>query len=403
MASGLRTQGQTVRVHCAEVLKDGVDRFLEDWHVSEERSADLAVPLPEDKSQFTLRLLPKDPIFSQIKNQLKLSDVANIHKGINWIARTDGKPQTAPRTDVASNKEKKGFHLGAEKRRGNLSQFQLRTLRYLSLLDKDQDPSTRANKRPWEERKAVCNAAALERDSPWRLLSYADSAGLAFTKQFFAVWPTKQDVSEYALAAILSSPMANAFSVWKDISRRDNRIETLSELPMPDSRYLQTDGEIHRRAAELQDMLSVRELFAQPPTEQAVTEAVLRLDATVLDAYELSASVQRQLLKRFNGWPRPLPHPYHNVFIRYFPDHFEEEITLSDFLAITAVWEATNKRRLELVKKKLGKTIQTKERTELERLQHLAGLKRELLSSPSLKELETIETDLRRRGLWRGA
>jgi hypothetical protein len=90
------------------------------------------------------------------------------------------------------------------------------------------------------------------------------------------------------------------------------------------------------------------------------------------------------------------------VFTRYFPDHFEEEITLNDFLAITVDWDITNKRRLELVEKKQGKTIQLEERAEFARLQHLAGLKRELLSSPSLKELEKIELDLRRKGIWRG-
>jgi hypothetical protein len=166
MASGLRTEGQTVRVSYSEVHKDAVERFLEDWHVSESRSADVIVPPSIGRPKFTLRLLPENSVFAHFNTQLKLGNVAEIHKGVNWIARTDGKPKTSPRTDVAADKEKRGFRLGAEKMFGNLAQFQLRTRRYLSLLDKDQDPSTRAHKRPWEKRKVVCNAARLLRKSP---------------------------------------------------------------------------------------------------------------------------------------------------------------------------------------------------------------------------------------------
>jgi hypothetical protein len=76
---------------------------------------------------------------------------------------------------------------------------------------------------------------------------------------------------------------------------------------------------------------------------------------------------------------------------------------LSDYLAITSDWDATNRRRLRLIEKKATKTIRAEEKEELQQLQRLAGLKRELLSSPSLKELAEMEADLRRRGLWRGA
>lgn len=400
MASGLRTEGRTVRVHYAEVRKDGVERFLDDWHVSAGRSMDVPVPPPVGGPRFTLRLLPKDSVFARIKSRLKLGEVADIHQGIHWTARTDGKPQSAPRTDVAADKEKRGFYRGAEKMNGNLAQFQLRNLRYLSLLDKDQDPSTRANKRPWKSGKVACNAARFQPTSPWRLAAWADAEGLAFTKQFFAIWPS-EGVSEFAIAAILASPLANAFGFERDLDRH-NHIETLRELPLPDRVHLQPTGELHRRAAELQDLLAVRD-FAQPPTVEAVTEAVLRLDAAVLAAYNISASVQRQLLKMFDGWSRPLPPPYNSEFTRYFPDHFDEDITLADYLAITADWDATNKRRLKLIEKKTDKAISSEERDALQRLQRLAGLKRELLSSPSLKELAQMEADLRRRGLWRGA
>jgi hypothetical protein len=398
MASGLRTEGRTVRVHYANVWKDGVDRFLQDWHVSDARSADVPVPPLAGEPRFNLRLLPEDSIFAKITTGLKLGDVAEIHKGVNWIPRTDGKPKTAPRTDVVADKEKTGFRRGAEKRNGNLAQFQLRALRYLSLLDKDQDPSTQAHKRPWEKRKVVCNAVALQRGSPWRWRGYADSAGLVFSKQFFAAWPC-DGVSEYALAAILSSPIANAFTTWRDISRRDNHIGILREVPLPDREHLRPDGELHRRAMELQDMLTIRD-FAELPTAEAVLEAVLRLDAAVLAAYGLPAAVQRQLVKMFNGWSRPLPPPYDRAFTRYFPDHFEEEITLAELLAITVGWDRTSGRKTRLIERKIQRTATQEELVELERLKFLTEARGEYFAPLPLRQLARLQGELESQGKW---
>ena len=125
-----------------------------------------------------------------------------------------------------------------------------------------------------------------------------------------------------------------------------------------------------------------------------------RIDAEILRLYALPIEVERELLDFFAGWKR-VGVPFKQD--RYFPEGFDEPISLADFLAITADWDATNRRRLRLIEKKAAKTIRPEEKEELQQLQRLAGLKRELLSSPSLKELAEMEADLRRRGLWRGA
>ena len=397
MASGLRADGRSVKVHYSEVRKDGVDQFLEDWHVTEARTEDVPVPPPTGGPRFTLRLLPKKSIFAQFKTQLTLRDVADVRQGLHWVARTDGKARMAPRTDVASDRKKKGFHRGAKKMNGNLAQFQLRTVRYLSLVDNDQDPSTRANKRPWEKRKVACNAARFQPTSPWRLAAWADAEGLAFTKQFFAIWPS-EGVSEFAIAAIIASPVANAFSFERDLDR-DNHIETLRALPLPPVEHLKPNAELHRRAAELQNMLTVR-YFAQPPTQEVVINAVLRLDAAVLAAYNLPASVQRRLLKMFNGWSRPLPHPYDRAFDRYFPDHFEEEITLAELVAITLDWEQTSGRKTGLIERKI-RCVATKEKLgELQRLKFLTEARGEYFAPLPLQRLARLQSELESHGKW---
>jgi 3-methyladenine DNA glycosylase AlkC len=201
------------------------------------------------------------------------------------------------------------------------------------------------------------------------LQGFADAEGIVFTKQFFAIWPGR-DVSEFAIAAILSSPIANTFFEAEDISRRDNRILTLAKLPLPPLTQLQPDGILHRHALALQELLAVRD-FQQPPEEKTVHEAVLRLDAAVLDAYGLDAAAQTRLMRQFNGWARPLPPPFDQSFKEYFPAHFEEEITVSELLAITNDWEKTSRKKTALIEKKIRKTASEKELATLKRLKFL--------------------------------
>jgi hypothetical protein len=394
IASGLRTTGKSIHINYAEVRRDKVQQFFGDWHVSEPRSAEVGVPPAQSGPGFSLRLPPKRSVFFDLRTDLVLGDLAEVRQGVHWVGRSDGKQMSAPRTDVAFDKERKGFHLGAEKMSGNLYQFQLSNFRYLSLRDEDQDPATRANRRPWGKRKAVCNAARLQPLSPWRLVAWADAEGLAFTKQFFAIWPT-DGVSEFALAALLASPLANAFSFEHDLDRH-NHIETLRALPVPASEHLKPGGEIHILALELQTLIRAKD-FTSPPAELEVMEKVLRLDAAVLSAYKLSDALQHSLLKVFTGWRRPLPPPYDRSFTQYFPKHFEEAITLSELIAITIDWERTSSHKTSIIERKIAGKASRHELEQLERLKFLTEARGEYFAPLPLKQLEKVQHELERQ------
>jgi hypothetical protein len=380
MTSSLRQAGTTVSLHHSEVPKGREEQFLEDFHVSEARQSNVTIPKDSDKTPFSLRLLPEDSVTAELKATSKLGDVSEIHKGVNWITRTDGKKQSAPRTDVAheiGGKQRKGYHKGAEKMQGNLGQFQLRRIRMLSLRDEDQDPSTRANRRSWGNMKVAFNAARFQPGSPWRIAAFCDLEGLAFTKQYFCAWP-KPGVSVAALAAILNSQVANLWAYERDRGR-DNRVETINDLPLPLIHHLLEGSQLDRLATNLQAMLEMKPEFfneAHQPTEAEVTQAVLRLDAAVLDAYELTAAQQQRLLRLFDGWNRPLPPPFDKCFIRYFPEGFEEEITLSQYLADRDAandpeWSETlNDERCALIEKEYRDHLKPKEAARLEALQN---------------------------------
>lgn len=395
MAHDRREKGITVSVHYAEVPKDGVDAFLNDYKVVLPRKKTLTVP--EQNQTISFRLAPEGSVFEYLKGT-KLGEVAKIRKGINWIARTDGLQQSEPRTDVASNKIRKGFIPGVEKMRGNLTQHHIAKARFLSVLDKDQDPSTRAHRHPWGERKVACNAARFERQSPWRLAAFADSEGLAFTKQFFAIWP-QPGISEFAIAAILNSPVGNGFSFQEDLGI-DNHIETLARLPLPQPDALAPGATIDRMARQVQALFAEDNLLADMKASdwrEERREALMRLDAAVLDAYGLSAAEQRKLLDQFQDFNRPVGFE----FTGYFPDHFKDDITLSDFVRIQYDWDESNQRRGDLIQKNIyGKGLDEKEVSELEHLQHLTDLMVRLKDPHPISRVDDLIEELKAEGKW---
>jgi hypothetical protein len=393
LASERRDAGKHVSVRYAEVPPGKVDVFLGDFDISTQRAARLVVPTAAQ--DFTLWIPPKGSIFERLDGLSKLSSLAVIHQGIHWKAPTDVKPRTAQRHDVVSDSERDGFKKGVDKMAGNLSQFQIRYFRYLSLLEKHQWPRDKAWRLPWKSKKVVCNASRFERKSPWRLGAWADAEGLAFSKSFFAIWP-QAGLSEFALAAVLSSPLASAFSFERDLDR-SNHITTLQQLPIPEIGHLQPDGPLHSQAERLQRIL-LPQLLASEPDVGKITETLIRLDAAVLEAYDLPSRVQRQLLNQFQGWQRPVAVPFKG----YFPDCFKDALTLKDFVAIQYDWDTTNERRCDLIEKELTRGgLIAEELEELDHLQHLADLLVRLKEPYPLEELGSLVAELKAKGKWK--
>src|SRR5262249_40275297 len=164
MASGRREKGTHVSVRYAEVRPQDAELFLKDFKVAAARSKTITVG--DAAKSFTLWIPPRGSLFERFTEMPKLGELTTIRQGLHWKGRTDGKPRTAPRTDVATDTLKAGFHHGAEKMAGNLTQFRISEFRYLSLLPEHQSPRDKAWKLPWGQRKVVCNAARFERKSP---------------------------------------------------------------------------------------------------------------------------------------------------------------------------------------------------------------------------------------------
>jgi len=230
-----------------------------------------------------------------------------------------------------------------------------------------------------------------------------DRKGRPAMSPFTILRPRAKSLSLEVLWAVMNSPIANAFA-YSHSSKWHILTGTWENFPVPKFETLNL-SKLETHVAAYFEFLSNPEpgfqLRADDSHENARTLRDLhwRIDSEVLRLYGLPVELERELLDYFVGWKRAGV-PFEQE--RYIPENFCEPISLRDFLAITIDWEITNSRREELLVRKRRKSIHLSEVSELRELQRLAGLKRELLSSPSLRELLSVESDLRRRNLWQG-
>ena len=250
--------------------------------------------------------------------------------------------------------------------------------------------------------QVLLNFAPVQR-APWCLKGLFDATGRSANSRFLTIRSRESEVPLEVLWAICNSPFTNAYA-YTHSTKREILAGSLRQMPVPvlagvDLKPITTAVRVYLDAVVQHTSPAELRLESEDDTNKLRT-LHWRIDAEILRLYALPIEVERELLDFFAGWKR-VGVPFKQD--RYFPEGFDEPISLADFLAITADWDATNRRRLRLIEKKAAKTIRPEEKEELQQLQRLAGLKRELLSSPSLKELAEMEADLRRRGLWRGA
>ena len=114
----------------------------------------------------------------------------------------------------------------------------------------------------------------------------------------------------------------------------------------------------------------------------------MRMDAAVLDAYQIPGSLQLSLLKVFSGEKR-CGVPFEQT--EYLPDYFQSDITLSELIEVTIDWDKTNQKRGEFIDLEGQRELTAKENEEFQYLQHLADLRIELDAMPALMQVDKIE------------
>jgi N-6 DNA methylase len=353
----------------------------------------------EQAPRFDLRVPDLERVWQSCERLPKLRDYADIGQGFSHIG--EDQPTFPTGTVTVSDTPFAGAVEGFQNLGTGIYSHQLPPLKWLNL-------SPDVVRRPMSGTlcgvpQVLLNEAPVQR-APWCLRAMIDRVGRPAKSSFTILRPRSSAVPLEIIWAILNSPIANAYA-YSHSSKRNILTGTWREFPVPRftpnhvdkiERAVKDYFELATQTGPQMPLLNREEL----PADKAVLRDLhWRIDAEVLRLYELPPALERDLLDYFTGWRRA-DVPFNQE--RYFPEGFDEPISLSDLIAITTDWDTTNSQRHELIAASFKQPLRDEEVIRLKELQRLAGLKRELLSSPSLKELVEIESDLRRRALWKG-
>jgi hypothetical protein len=275
-------------------------------------------------------VIPELPeVWDYLINYPRLDDFATMGRGIEWnLPLTKKGIETGQRLKMVRREPSKGYRLGVPPQ-ARFNAFEKPLMQYLNLRPEDQRVS--AWRRPWDRPKAILNKSRRSR-GPWRIAAFPDNDGATFYQTYIGVWPNSGRYDEFALSAILNSPVANAFVATRE-GRRDITVETLKNIPLP---YFTQSQEERLRAMirRYQKTIESHRAGILAASAQGLVsddpETLLKqIDALVLDGYRMPPRLERRLLDFFRGHSRPTSHE----FKEYIPTDCRVYFSLSEYLS----------------------------------------------------------------------
>ncbi len=257
------------------------------------------------------------------------------------------------------------------------------------------------------------------RRGPWRIKAWIDHEGRRATSNFLIIRPLGKVWNLNCLWALLNSPLAHAYCASVS-SKKHIYSSRLLRMPVPNldkatairltkmvDRYFKTARKYFPESDGPPAMPKTkRDVYLaglEPPNHSdqgnELKQLLLRIDGEILAAYKLPPEMERAVLDYVFGYQRPGV-PFHQT--EYYPPGFQGAQTLAELLSITADWEATNTRRLELIDLEYDGKLRKADAAELDRLQHLAMLRRRLVDPYPFVEQEAEIERLKREGKWSG-
>jgi len=260
------------------------------------------------------------PLLSQLleatQHLRRLDEVAEIHRGVEY---------QEPIAKFVSDEPKKGYVPGLKEVRDSLEPYL--TLKPVYLRIEDKLMRSNAHELPWHLPKATANAARLTR-GPWAITAAPDTSGLVCSQRFHGVWPIR-DLPIELLAAILVGPVGNTV-IGLQITSRDNQKRIVGAIPVPSLTSAETESIValvrEYQANRQRWMKNARTTNAM---QQACHRLLLEIDAAVLAGYDLPPRLEREVLDRFAGEPRPGPVRFEG----YYPPDFAPAIPLRRYLS----------------------------------------------------------------------
>ena len=249
---------------------------------------------------------PLRSVWEALSGNATLKSLAEIHEGIRY--------KTGLLKQCISEDEQPDFELGVDVTRDTLEPYLIGEYKYLCT--RPDVMRDKASLRDWDSPKVLVNRA-WSSDGYWHIAGAIDNDGLRAERQYYGMWPKGETPIE-VLAALISGPVANAY-LFPRKGDRDNRIHHIEQVPVSPFTEEQTDFIVW----------AVQEYYAQRGQwlasegldehfEARCLELLYWIDAAVLEAYNLPAELERELLSAFDGAERrPLPFHFPGYGVKY--------------------------------------------------------------------------------------
>ena len=140
----------------------------------------------------------------------------------------------------------------------------------------------------WDRPKVVVPSLRTSR-GPWRYAAAIDKNKRIISRSFYAAWPQKEKISIELLAALLNSPVAQAF-VYAHSFQRNIPARVYSAIPVPSN---------FEKANLLIQSLVNKYIAIQGTAPETAKELLIQIDAEILKIYNLPPKLERQLLDLF--------------------------------------------------------------------------------------------------------
>jgi N-6 DNA Methylase len=320
IAQGPRKENETITtVRSTVVSVRDRDQFLKSGDVSESRSK--VRPYGSDPGRLWISEL--DEVWESLTELPKLQAIASVHRGIEWQDSQSEATRTEP---------KQGFRPGIHSSDA-VHVFELDKPLYLDCRPRRLRGG--AINYPWSTPKILANAARISR-GPWCFAAAIDRKKLIASQQLFGIWPKlgETEVSLDVLCAILNSPIAVAYIASHSPPDRI-RASTVKSIPIPIQLTTRIGELVQRYIVTLTERTK---LFSRQFDERA-NLALYKIDAAILESYDLPPRLERRVLEYFRGENRPTSHDWRH----WFPENFKPYVPLHEYLSpeyqkITRPW-----------------------------------------------------------------
>ncbi len=248
----------------------------------------------KDKMQGRYFAPPFREIWEYLDENPKLSDIAEIKLGVQYEL---GLLKKIPK-ELIQNQSFPDSVPGISKVAKSFMQFTTSDIVFMSTKKEHRrEMMLGAWNLNWHEPKVIVPASRMSR-GPWRYAALIDKQGLMVSKRFYAVWPKIKGVDVELLAALMNSPIAQAFAFCHS-NIRDVHKRVYSSIPIP--------ADIADANGLIIALVNKYIALIESKKEKEAREKLIEIDTEVLKLYRLPVRLEKQLLKIFLGHQRRVP------------------------------------------------------------------------------------------------